>query len=221
MVVPIESPTVSSGKPRFPTFGFQIGEMDDLSHAVLFSRAELEVIDIELDRLIERISATRQALRLDETDKKIIVHRVKHLRGLLDESKTRKKELLVFKRPLRIEEIHSVLLSYGEKLTNLIETRTTLASELYETQRKKTEGKIEIIKTDLKTARKAAQKWPKSIRKNVKDLMKRLNRLEARHRIDDISDREYEESKSAIARNIETLTRGERILNEILSTTEK
>ena len=76
-----------------PHFEVTIENMHHEAGAILLSRAELVVIDDELDRLIEKIKATRQALQLQQADKSVLTTRAESLRTEFEQTRARRREL--------------------------------------------------------------------------------------------------------------------------------
>ncbi len=61
--------------------------------------------DKELDRIIEKTKATRQALQLKQADKTVLTARAETLRTEFEQMKTRRRELVSVKKKLVLEQI--------------------------------------------------------------------------------------------------------------------
>lgn len=217
---PIET-TVDSQDERLPNFDFSVEDMDFFSQAILFSRAELELLSKELDELIDRIRATRQALQLKQADTGILAERAETLKFQLGSAKKRRTELSRVKKRLKIEEIYETLLEFKSKREKLIELKGTIDSKVFNEQRSAIEENIDRIQRDLKAEIKISKNWHKSISKLIKELSREIDRLEARLKIGDISRSEYETRHRALKRSLNILHGGERILSEILVLVEE
>ncbi|MHA1577275.1 MAG: hypothetical protein ACTSU3_07925, partial [Candidatus Thorarchaeota archaeon] len=77
----------------YPSFGFTIDSMDEQTIAILFSQSELGVLNSELDGIIDKTRATRQALELEHADKEILATRALELKEQFDKTKRRRDEL--------------------------------------------------------------------------------------------------------------------------------
>ncbi|MGY5860039.1 MAG: zinc ribbon domain-containing protein, partial [Candidatus Thorarchaeota archaeon] len=76
-----------------PHFEVTIENMSYEAGAILLAQSELIVIDDELDKIIEKIKATRQALQLQQADKAVLTARAETLRSEFEKTKTRRREL--------------------------------------------------------------------------------------------------------------------------------
>jgi predicted nucleic acid-binding Zn-ribbon protein len=216
LIVPI------SDKPlRLPEFGVIIKGMDEKALCSLLARAEISVLDVELDRLIEEIQATRQALRLEHADKGALAARAEHLRETLEKAKKRRSALLEVKWTLRIEQIIEELDSLESKISKLKEMRSSLDKEVYQEQGERLTKKLKVLKKEFGPAKKEARGWLKRMIKAQKELLRESNRLEAKHKIGDLSDRIYRESKSKVDRSLRILEGGLKILGGLIKTAEK
>ncbi|MEE8182094.1 MAG: hypothetical protein V3T87_02145 [Candidatus Thorarchaeota archaeon] len=206
---------------RLPEFGVIVKGMDEKALSSLLARAEISVLDAELDRLIEEIQATRQALRLEHADKGALASRAEHLRETLEIAKRRRSELLEVRWTLRIEQIIEELNSLEFKISKLKEMRSSLDKEVYQEQGERITKNSKVLKKEFGPAKKEARGWFKQMKKTQKELLRESNRLDAKHKIGDLSDRIYRESKSKVDRSLRILEGGLKILGELMIIAEK
>ncbi|MHA1485194.1 MAG: hypothetical protein ACTSPR_07750 [Candidatus Thorarchaeota archaeon] len=212
---------ISDAPLRLPKFGVIVKEMDEKALCSLLSRAEISVLDGELDSLIEEIQATRQALRLEHADKGALASRAEHLRETLEAAKGRRSELLEVRWTLRIEQIIEELDSLKSKISKLKDMRSSLEKEVYQEQGERITKMSKVLKKEFGPAKKEARGWFKRMIKAQKELLREGNRLDAKHKIGDLSDRIYRESKSEVDRSLGILEGGLEILRGIMKTAEK
>ena len=212
---------VSDESLKLPEFGVIVKGMDENALCSLLSRAEISVLDVELDRLIEEVQATRQALRLEHADKDALAARAEHLRETLEGAKKRRSELLEVKWTLRVEQIIEELKSLESKISKLKEMRSSVDKEVYQEQGKRITTELKVLKKEFGPAKKEARGWFKRMMKTQKELLRESNRLDAKHKIGDLSDRIYRESKSKVDRSLRILEGGIEILGGLMKTAEK
>jgi len=206
---------------NLPDFGLTIPEMDNLTFARVMSRAELSVIQKELDVLIEQIRATRQALQLQHADKAVLTLRAEQLRIAFDKTKRRKEELASGIGKLAVEKIHASFKEHEEKLVKLDAAEGTLDSAVYKEQRDKIITALKTLKRELKSSIKTAEKWLKSMKKARRSLEKGSSRLDAQYKIGDISASTYDESKARTERSLQILDVAREILDEAIENAKK
>jgi len=199
-----------------PHFEVTIENMHSESAAVLLAHAELVVIDKELDRIIEKTKATRQALQLKQADKTVLTARAESLRAEFERMKTRRRELVSVKKKLVLEQILENLDKHEERLAKLEEIAGTVDKEVYGEQRVEILQTIKDLRSNLKEAIKTGKKWAKGIKKTLKIFDKEMSRINAKFKIGDISRSKYETSKAKMERNIKVLTGGQTRLDELL-----
>lgn len=199
-----------------PHFEVTIENMQYDSAAILLAHAELLVIDEELDRIIEKIKATRQALHLKQADKTILTARAEALRSEFEKTKTRRRDLISVKDKLVLEQLLEALDKHEERLTKLEEISGTVDKDVYKEQRVEILQSINDIRCNLKEAIRTGKKWSKGISKTLKILDKEMNRLDAKFKIGDISRPKYEASKAKFERAIKVVTGGQNKLDELL-----
>ncbi|TFG27288.1 hypothetical protein EU527_18730 [Candidatus Thorarchaeota archaeon] len=199
-----------------PHFEVSIDDMDYDSSAILLSKAELEVIDDELDRIIEQTKATRQALQLSQANKDVLKLRAETLRDDFERLKQRRRDLTSVTQKLILEQILDALDKHESRLTKLEEISNTLDKEVYTEQREEILGTIKELRSNLKDAIKTSKKWSKGIKKTLKTLQKETSRLDAKFKIGDISRSKYDESKDKIERSIRVIEGGQKKLDELL-----
>jgi len=204
-----------------PHFEVTIEDMHYDAAAILLARAELIVIDDELDRMIEKIKATRQALQLQQADKSVLTTRAEALRTEFEQTKVRRRELSSVKEKLVLEQILDTLEKHEARLSKLEEIAGTVDKEVYKEQRIEILQTIRDLRSDLKEAIKTGKKWSKGITKTLKVLDKDMSRLDAKFKIGDISRSKYEISKAKIERGIKVVTGGQQRLDELLRLAEK
>jgi len=211
----------NADKQPIPDFGVTVEDMDQRALSVLMAKAELEVIDRDLDELIRQIQATRQALSLKNADRVVLTARAETLRAVLDRTKSRRAELMSIKGPLTIETVLSELASEESKLSKLEQLEGSVDAQVYDEQYEDLIASIKKLKKELKGAVKEACEWLKGMSKKTKELRREASRLDARHKIGDISTKVFEESRSKVDRSIEVLEGGQRALETILTMAER
>ncbi len=213
-------PVSDADKQPVPDFGVTVEDMDPRALSVLLAKAELEVIDRDLDELIRQIQATRQALSLKNADRAVLTARAETLRDVLDRTKSRRAELMSIKGPLKIEAVLSELTSEESKLSKLEQLEGSVDAQVYDEQHEALITSTKKLKKELKGAVKDAREWLKGMSKKTRELRREASRLDARHKIGDISTKVFEESRSKVDRSIEVLEGGQRALETILSIAE-
>jgi len=216
-----EDLTPPRAQKPIPRFEFLIDGMDALASATLLARAELEIIDDELDLLIEQIGATRQALQLKEADKAVLSDRATHLRKLFDQTKTRREELTAFGGSLPLEAILNNLEEQETKISKLEEVEGSLDKIVFKEQESEIKAKLKSLKRELKSAIKETGRWLNSLTKTRKVLVREASRLDAKHKIGDISTSAYESSKWKVERSIRVIDVGYKMLDETLELAKK
>ncbi len=216
LIVPISDEPL-----RLPEFGVIVKGMDEKALCSLLARTEISVLDIELDNLIEEVQATRQALRLEHADKGALAARAEHLRETLERAKKRRNALLEVRWNLKIEQIIEELDSLESKISKLKGMRSSVDKEVYQEQGERITKKIKVLKKEFGPAKKEARGWFKRMTKAQKELLREGNRLDAKHKIGDLSDRIYRESRSKVDRSLVILEGGLEILDGIMKTAEK
>jgi hypothetical protein len=204
-----------------PHFDITIEDMEQGAAVVLLSRSELEVVDMELDNIIERTKATRQALQLQQADKQILTSRAEELRDEFEKAKSRRRELIDVTSPLVLERLLDALDKDEGRLEKLEAISDTLDKDVYKEQRLEILNSIKELRTNLKQAIKTAKKWVKGIKKTLKKLDKEVSRVEAKFKIGDISRDTYDTSISHLRRNIRVVEGGQERLVSLLRIAEK
>jgi len=204
-----------------PHFEVTIENMHYEAGAILLARAELIVIDDELDRLIEKIKATRQALQLQQADKSVLTTRAETLRTEFEQTKARRRELTSVKEQLVLEQILDALDKHEARLSKLEDIAGTVDKEVYKEQKIEILQTIKDLRSNLKVAIKTGKKWSKGITKSLKILDKEMSRLDAKFKIGDVSRPKYEISKAKIERAIKVVTGGQKRLDELLKLARK
>ncbi|MFQ5831113.1 MAG: hypothetical protein ACE5H4_00215 [Candidatus Thorarchaeota archaeon] len=219
----LDNPVVPSKDESvdLPEFGMTVEGMDRREFATLMSRAELQVIRKELDGLVEQIQSTRQALQLRHADKAILTARAEGLRTAFDKTKSRREELSSFRGSLSLESILQSLEEYEKKRTKLEEMKESLDQAVYKEQKTKIIDTVKTLRKELKNSVKQAENWLKSMKKTGRTLNREGSRLDAQHKIGDISARNYEGSKAKIERSIMILEVSRSILDEVLIEAKK
>ncbi|MHA2378646.1 MAG: hypothetical protein ACXADO_03250 [Candidatus Thorarchaeota archaeon] len=202
-------------------FGMVVEGMDQREFVTLMSRAELEVIRKELDFLVDQIQATRQALKLRHADKAILTARAEDLRAAFDKTKKRREQLSEFRGDLHLERAVKTLEELEEKQSKLKEMEGSLDKSVYKEQKKKIADAIKTLRKNLKTSIKDAENWLKSMNKTSRTLKRDGGRLEARHRIGDVSTGKYETAKAGVERSMKILDISRSILDEVLVEAKK
>ncbi|MFX1604625.1 MAG: hypothetical protein ACFFDD_01830 [Promethearchaeota archaeon] len=204
-----------------PHFDITIEDMDHQAAVVLLSRSELEVVDLELDNIIERTKATRQALQLQQADKQVLSVRAEELRAEFEKTKSRRRELAAVSTPLVLERLLDALDKDEGRLEKLEGISGTLDKDVYKEQRAEILQSIKELRINLKTAIKTVKKWLKGIKKTLKKLDKEVSRIDAKFKIGDISRESYDSSKTRLERNIKIVEGGEERLISLLRIAEK
>ncbi|MHA1933928.1 MAG: hypothetical protein ACW97A_01485 [Candidatus Thorarchaeota archaeon] len=204
-----------------PDFGFQIDGMDKKSFSILFSKAELTVVDVELDDLIEKIKSTRQALNLENADLDLLTERAERLRNAFESTKNRRNELTSVRGKLPIVMNLKELELFETKLSRLEDAKGTLDSVVYDEQRDKILRDIKRLRQGLKISIKKSKEWVKGLGKKMKDLNREGSRYDAKYKIGDISEKKYEESMRSIKRQIRIIEIGQKSLDEEIRIAEK
>jgi len=202
--------------PSLPHFEVTIEDMPYEASAILLASAELIVIDDELDKLIEKIKATRQALQLKQADKAVLTTRAETLRSEFEKTRTRRHELISVNKKLVLEQILESLDKHEERLAKLEEISGTVDKEVYKEQRVEILQTIKELRTNLKDAIRTGKKWSKGITKTLKKIDKEMNRLNAKFKIGDIARPKFEESKAKLDRATQVVIGGQKRLDELL-----
>lgn len=206
---------------NLPDFGLTIPGMDSLAFARVMSRAELSVIQKELDILIEQIRATRQALQLQHADKALLTARAEQLRAVFDKTKKRREELASGTGKLTLEKLHASFKEHEEKLVKLDAAEDSLDSAIYKEQRTRIITTLKTLKKELKSSIRTAEKWLKSMKKARSGLEKSSSRLDAQYKIGDISASTYDDSKARTGRSLQVLDVAREILDEAIEQAKK
>ncbi|UCH04852.1 MAG: hypothetical protein JSW05_01460 [Candidatus Thorarchaeota archaeon] len=214
-------PPMEDGPIEAVQFGMTVEGMDQREFVTLMARAELEVIRKELDSLVEQIQATRQALKLRHADKAILTSRAEDLRNTFDKTKRRREELSDFRGDLRLERAVKTLDELEEKHFKLEEMEGTLDKSVYKEQKKKIADAIKSLRKSFKSSIKDAENWLKSMNKTSRTLQRDGSRLEAQHRIGDVSAGKYETARAGVERSLKILEIGRSILDEVLVDAKK
>ncbi len=204
-----------------PHFDVTIEDMTHEAAVILLSRSELEVVDIELDNIIERTKATRQALQLQQADKQILTARAEELRDAFEKAKSRRRELITVTAPLILERLLDALDTDEGRLEKLEAISDTVDKDVYKEQRVEILNSIKELRTNLKQAIKTAKKWTKGIKKTLRKLDKEVSRVEAKFKIGDISRNSYDSSISRLRRSIRIVEGGQERLISLLRIAEK
>lgn len=199
-----------------PHFEITIEDMSYEASAILLAYSELIVIDDELDKIIEKIKATRQALQLQQADKAVLTTRAETLRSEFEMTKTRRRELTSLKEKLVLEQLLEALDKHEDRLKKLEEISSTVDKDVYKEQRAEILDTIKELRNNLKNAIKTGKKWSKGISKTLKKLDKEMSRLDAKFKIGDVSRPKYETSKLKLERAIKVVTGGQKRLDELL-----
>jgi DNA repair exonuclease SbcCD ATPase subunit len=201
---------------EMPRFDVTVEDMPGEAVAILLSRAELEVIDGELDRIIDQTRATRQALQLKEADREVLTKRAEELKTEFERLRERKQDLSRVRAVLRLEQLLDDFDHHEERLRKLKEIGGSVDKDVFEEQRSEIIQNLKSLRSGLKSAVKEARKWNKSMRKTEKVLQKELSRLDAKHKIGDISRTAYEASVYQTKRSMKLLEGGAKRLDELL-----
>ena len=204
-----------------PHFEVTIENMHYEAGAILMAHAELNVIDEELDRLIEKIKATRQALQLQQADKTVLTIRAEALRTEFEQTKTRRRELTSVKEKLVLEQILDTLDKHEARLSKLEDIAGTVDKEVYKEQKIEILQTINDLRSNLKDAIRTVKNWSKGIKKTLKILDKEMSRLDAKFKIGDVSRAKYEISRAKLERAIKVVKGGQKRLDELLRLADK
>jgi hypothetical protein len=225
-----ETPVLETSEPiipeepvpdNLPDFGLTVSGMDNLAFARVMSRAELSVIQKELDILIKQIQATRQALQLQHADKALLTARAEQLRTTFDKTKIRREELASGIGKLPLEKIHQSFKEHEEKLAKLEAAEDALDSAIYKEQRERLISTLKALKKELKNSIKVAEKWHKNMKKGRRSLEKDSSRLDAQQKMGDISTSSYDSRKARIERSLMVLDVARELLDEIIENAKK
>jgi hypothetical protein len=208
-------------KVSYPHFDVTISDMEYEAAIVLLARAELEVVDRELDILIEKTKATRQALQLQQADKSVLTARAEELRSEFEKTKSRRRELKTVETPMVLEQILEALDSHEGRLSKLESISGTVDKDVYKEQKTEIVDTLKELRKNLKNAIKTAKKWMSGIKKTLKRLEKEISRVNAKFKIGDISRDSYESSKYRLERNIRIVKGGREHLVTLIRLAEK
>jgi len=214
-------PSTEPEKMVLPHFDVTIEDMEQMAAVVLLSRSELEVVDLELDNIIERTKATRQALQLQQADKQILTVRAEELRGEFEKTKTRRRELTAVTSSLVLEKLLDALDRDEDRLAKLEAISGTVDKDVYKEQRVEILNTIKELRDNLKQATKTAKKWNKGIKKTLKKLDKDVSRIEAKFKIGDIPRDSYDSSIARLKRSIKIVEGSQERLISLLRIAEK
>ena len=203
-----------------PELAVVVDGVDYLALTYLLTRAELDIIDEELDRLIEQIRATRQALTLDNADKQVLAARAEELKLALDRTKSRKDELLRVKVSVTLRDLTTDIIDQKTKLDKLEEIAPTVDPIVYKEQHKELTERIKQLKKAIKREIKVARQWLKAMKREQREIEREINRLEAKYKIGEIKSTEFELRKSQEDRRLRVLVGGLKLLEEIVRTAE-
>jgi len=204
-----------------PHFDVSIEDMDHEAAVVLMSRSELEVVDQELDNIIDRTKATRQALQLQQADKSVLTVRAEELRAEFEKTKNRRRELTEVSSSLVLEKLLDAIDKDEARLEKLEGISGTLDKSVYKEQRTEIVDSLKELRANLKQAIKTAKKWVKGIKKTLKNLDKEVSRIEAKFKIGDISRDSYDSTMFKLKRSIRIVEGGQERLMSLLRTAEK
>jgi chromosome segregation ATPase len=210
-----EAPSESTSF-EMPHFDVTVEDMPREAAAILLSRAELEVIDGELDRIIDQTRATRQALQLKEADREVLIKRAEELKTEFERLRDRKKDLSRVSAVLPLERLLDDFDHHEERLVKLKEIQGSVDKDVFEEQKSEIIQNLKSLKSSLKNAVKETKRWSKGIRKTEKTLQKELSRLDAKHKIGDLSRTAYEGSVYQTKRSMSLLEGGAKRLDELL-----
>ena len=217
----IEEESTLTEPPSLPHFDIVIQDMPYEATVILLSGAELEVLDEELDRIIGQTKATRQALRLQQAAKEVLIARAEVLRAEFERAKQRKRELTSVKDRLALETILEALDKNEARFSKLEGIAGTLDKDVYNEQRIEILQTIKELRKSFKEAIKLGNKWSKGIKNTIKALQKEMSRLDAKFKIGDLSRDKYDSSKARMERGVRILEGGQRRLDELLKLAKK
>jgi chromosome segregation ATPase len=204
-----------------PEFHFKIDGMNPDAMAILFAESELRVLDVELDRLLQEISSTRQALELKHADKELLTARAQTLRTAFDISKARRAELRGLHGDIPLKRTLTNLEKQESKLEKLQEVEKQIDESVYEEEKSKILLRIKSLRKELKEFLKESKKWVKSMNAESKRLKKEKSRLEAKLRIGDISQTAYDAKMKEIEKAFQVIDGGKESLEKIVELGEK
>lgn len=202
---------------ELPAFDIVIEDMPARDAAVLLSRAELEVLDGELERIIDQTRATRQALKLKQADREVLTKRAEELKSEFERLRSRKQELSRAGGSLLLENLLNEFEHQEERLTKLKAIAGSVDKDVFEEQKSDIIQKLKSLRSQIKAAVKDAKKWRKGIVKTEKTLQKELSRLDAKHKIGDISRSSYDASSYRTRRGMKLLEGGADRLDALLA----
>jgi chromosome segregation ATPase len=208
-------------KASYPHFDVTIADMEYEAAIVLLARAELEVVDRELDILIDKTKATRQALQLQQADKSVLTARAEELRSDFEKTKARRRELKTVGTPLVLEQLLEALDVHEGRLLKLESISGTVDKDVYNEQKTEIVDTLKELRKNLKNAIKTAKKWIGGIKKTLKQLEKEISRVNAKFKIGDISRDTFESSKYRLERNIRIVNGGRERLETLIRQAEK
>ena len=217
--VPLDSEPTP--KASYPHFDVTIADMDYEAAIVLLARAELEVVDRELDILIEKTKATRQALQLQQADKSVLTARAEELRSEFENTKSRRRELKTVVTSLVLEQLLEALDTHEGRLSKLENISGTVDKDVYNEQKTEIVDTLKELRRNLKNAIKSSKKWIGGIKKTLKQLEKDISRVNAKFKIGDISRDTFESSKYRLERNIRIVKGGRERLETLIRQAEK
>jgi hypothetical protein len=206
---------------NLPDFGMTVPGMDNLAFVRVMSRAELGVLQKELDLLIEQIQATRQALQLQHADKVLLTARAEKLRTTFDRTKSRREELTSGTGKIAVEKVYASFKEHEEKLAKLDAAEDSLDSAIYKEQHERLITTLKALKKELKNSIKTAEKWHKNMKKARRSIEKDSSRLDAQHKMGDISTSSYDAAKDRIERSLMVLDVAREMLDEIIEIAKK
>ncbi|TFF83656.1 hypothetical protein EU524_02160 [Candidatus Thorarchaeota archaeon] len=211
-----EEEPVESRSFELPGFDVLIDDIPSEAAAILLSKAELEVIDEELDGIIDQTKATRQALQLKQADREVLTKRAEDLKAEFERLKERRQTLLRVDAVLRLESLLDDFEHQEERLVKLKDIEGSVDKDVFKEQKAEIIENLKSLKDRLKRVTKDAKKWRKGIKKTEKKLEKELSRLDAKHKIGDISRRTYDSSTYRTRRSMKLLEGGANRLDSLL-----
>ncbi|MHA1770789.1 MAG: hypothetical protein ACTSYL_10000 [Candidatus Thorarchaeota archaeon] len=206
---------------HLPKLPVTVDDMDYLVLTYLLTQSELTILNDELDGLIEKIRATRQALSLDHADKQVLAARAEELKIAFERTKARKNELLRVKLSVPLQDLASDLRSEKTKLAKLEKISSTVDPQVYREQQRELNERIKYLKKEVKRETKLARSWLKAMQRKQREIEREINRLEAKHRIGEISTAQYEMQRSKTERSLHVLVGGIELLEKIVKYAEK
>lgn len=201
---------------EMPPFDVIVEDMPAKAAAILLSRVELEVINGELERVINHTKATRQALRLKQADREVLTKRAEELKEEFERLRERKQSLTKVRAVLQLESLLNDFDHQEKRLVKLKEIEGSVDKDVFREQRAEIIEKMESLKYGLKRAVNDAKKWRKGITKTERKLEKELSRLDAKHKIGDISRHTYDSSTYRTRRSMRLLKGGANRLDNLL-----